>query len=335
MRLIYAAPNAVIKRLVLIAAACGIAALPAQETRAQTGDYPDKPVRVIVPFPPGGGVDVIARLVAPKLSENLGRQVVIDNRGGASGNIGTEMAARAAPDGYTLLAHTLPFVTNTFLYSRVPYNVLTDFSPVSLLSSTPSLLAVHPSVPVRSVRELLELARAKPGVLNYATAGIGTNPHIAGELFNYLGKVNIVPVHFKGGGPALIATIGGEIGIITSIVPEIAPHVKTGRLRALGVTSVKRSRAMPDVPAIVEAGLPGYEFVTWHGLLAPANTPKAIVALLNDKLVKTMGSADLSRVLEEKGLEVIASSPEEFSNHLKRELEKWRRVVRERNLRAD
>ena len=334
--MIYAPPNAAeVKRLVLIIAACAIAALPARDARAQTGDFPDKQVRLIVPFPPGGGVDVIARLFAPRLSENLGRQIVIDNRGGASGNIGTEVAARALPDGYTLLAHTLPFVTNTFLYSKVPYNVLTDFSPVSLMSSTPSLLAVHPSLPVRSVRELLELARAKPGVLNYATAGIGTNPHIAGELFNYLGKVNIVPVHFKGGGPALIATIGGEVEIITSIVPEIAPHVKTGRLRALGVTGVKRSAAMPDVHSIAEAGLPGYEFVTWHGMLAPANTPRAIVALLNDKLVKTMRSADVSRILEDKGFEIIASSPEEFSDHLKRELEKWNRVVRERNLRAE
>ena len=334
--MIYAPPNAAeVKRLVLIIAACAIAALPARDARAQTGDFPDKQVRLIVPFPPGGGVDVIARLVAPRLSENLGRQIVIDNRGGASGNIGTEVAARALPDGYTLLAHTLPFVTNTFLYSKVPYNVLTDFSPVSLMSSTPSLLAVHPSLPVRSVRELLELARAKPGVLNYATAGIGTNPHIAGELFNYLGKVNIVPVHFKGGGPALIATIGGEVEIITSIVPEIAPHVKTGRLRALGVTGVKRSAAMPDVPSIAEAGLPGYEFITWHGMLAPANTPRTIVALLNDKLVKTMRSADVSRILEGKGFEIIASSPEEFSDHLKRELEKWNRVVRERNLRAE
>ena len=323
------------KPLALAAAACAIAASPAHDARAQAGEYPDKPVRLIVPFPPGGGVDVIARLVVPRLSENLGRQMVIDNRGGASGNIGTEMVARAAPDGYTVLMHTLPFVTNTFLYSRVPYNVVTDFAPVSLMTSSPSLLAVHPSLPVRSVRELLALARAKPGVLNYATAGIGTNPHIAGELINYLGKVNIVAVHFKGGGPALIATIGGEVGIITSIVPEIAPHVKTGRLRALGVTSLKRSQAVPEVPPIAEAGLPGYEFVTWHGMLAPAGTPRAVVALLNDRLGKAMAAADLSRMLEEKGFEIIASSPEEFSNHLKRELEKWGRVVRERNLRAD
>lgn len=299
---------------------------------AQT--YPSKPIRLLVPFPPGGSVDLVARLVAPKLSESLGQQIVIDNRSGASGNIAAEMVARAAPDGYTLMVHTIPFVANTFL-SRVPYDVLNDFAPVSLLSSSPSMLAVHPSLPVHSVRELLAMARSRPGALNYASAGVGTNPHIAGELFNYLGKVNIVVVQFKGGGPALIATMSGEVGIAFTNLAETSAYVKAGRLRALGVSSTTRAAVMPDVPTIAEAGLPGYEFTTWHGMLAPKGTPRAIVTSLSEKLRLTMRSPDQAKLYEQKGLDVIASSPEEFSAHLKKELEKWGRVIRERGMKAD
>jgi tripartite-type tricarboxylate transporter receptor subunit TctC len=300
-----------------------------------TLSYPEKPIRLIVPFPPGGSVDLIARLVAPKLSESLGQQIVIDNRSGASGNIGAELVARAAPDGYMLMVHTIPFVVNTFLYRRVPYDVLNDFAPVSLLSSSPSLLAVHPSLPVRSVRELLALAKSRPGALNYASAGVGTNPHIAGELFNYLGKVNIVAVQFKGGGPALIATISGEVGVTFTNFAETSAHVKGNRLHALGVSSTKRSALMPDVPTIAEAGLPGYEFVTWHGMLGPKGMPRAIVALLNERLKKTMGSPDQSQLFKDRGLDIIASSSEEFATHLKSELGKWGRVIKERGMRAD
>jgi tripartite-type tricarboxylate transporter receptor subunit TctC len=296
--------------------------------------YPSKPIRLLVPFPPGGSVDLVARLVAPKLSESLGQQIVIDNRSGASGNIAAEMVARAAPDGYTLMVHTIPFVANTFL-NRVPYDVLNDFAPVSLLSSSPSMLAVHPSLPVHSVRELLALARLRPGTLNYASAGVGTNPHIAGELFNYLGKVNIVVVQFKGGGPALIATMSGEVGIAFTNLAETSAYVKAGRLRALGVSSTTRAAVMPDVPTIAEAGLPGYEFTTWHGMLAPKGTPRAIVASLSGKLRQTMRSPDQAKLYEQKGLDIIASSPEEFSAHLKKELEKWGRVIKERGMKAD
>lgn len=297
--------------------------------------YPSKPIRLLVPFPPGGSVDLVARLIAPKLSESLGQQIVIDNRSGASGNIAAELVARAAPDGYTLMVHTIPFVANTFLYSRVPYDVLNDFVPVSLLSSSPSVLAVHPSLPVRSVRELLALAKSRPGALNYASAGVGTNPHITGELFNYLGKVNIVAVHFKGGGPALIATMSGEVGVAFTNLSETSVYVKAGRLRALGITSAKRSAVLPDVPTIAEAGLPGYEFTTWHGMLAPKGTPKAIVALLSEKVRQTMRTPDQARLFEQRGLDIIASSPEEFSAHLKQELEKWGRVIKERGMKAD
>jgi tripartite-type tricarboxylate transporter receptor subunit TctC len=324
-----------LKKIILLAVGCGFTVAAAGFAGAQTENYPGKPVRWVVPFPPGGSVDLIARLVSPKLSENLGQQIVIDNRSGASGNIGTELVSRAAPDGYTLLSHTVPFVVNTFLYSRVPYDVLNDFVPVSLLASTPGLLTVHPSLPAHSVRELLQLAKSRPGALNYAAAGVGTNPHIAGELFNYLGKVNIVAVQFKGGSPAVIATIGGEVGITFTSLIETASHVNSRKLRALGVTSTKRSATLPNVPTIAEAGLPGYEFVAWHGMVAPKGTPMAVVALLNEKLKKTMGSPEQTRRLEETGLDVIASSAEEFSTHLKNELEKWGRVIKERGMRAD
>lgn len=302
---------------------------------AHSADYPEKPIRLVVPFAPGGGVDTVARLIAPKLAENLGQQLILDNRGGASGNIGAEVVARAAPDGYTLLIHTTPFVTNTFLYSRVPYDVARDFAPVSLLSTAPSVLTVHPSLPVRSVGELLKLARAKPGTLNYASAGIATNPHIAGELFNYLGKVDLVAIQYKGAGPGLIATMSGEVAIAFSNIAQTTQLVRQKRLRALGISSTKRSPALPDVPTIAEAGLPGYEFVTWNGILAPRATPAATVAVLNEKIRKTMASTELAPRLHESGLEVSTSSPEEFSAHLKSELGKWGPVLKARNMRAE
>lgn len=323
------------KSILTIVASGAIALLSAGLATAQVENYPIRPVRVISPFPAGGSVDLVARMVGAKLSESLGQQVVIDNRSGASGNIGAEVAARAAPDGYTLMVHTIPFVANTFLYSRVPYDVLSDFVPISLLTSSPSLLTVHPSVPARSVRELLALAKSRPGALNYASAGIGTNPHIAGELFNYLGKVNIVAVHFKGGGPGLIAAVSGEVGITFTNFAETSTLVKAGKLRALGVSSTKRAPAMPDVPTIAEAGLPGYEFVTWHGMLAPKGTPRPIIVLLNERIRKTMTAPDQAQRFHERGLDVIASTPEEFSAHLKSELQKWGRVIKERGMRAE
>ena len=302
---------------------------------AQGQNYPTRPIRVISPFPAGGSVDLVARMVGAKLGESLGQQVIVDNRSGASGNIGAEIVARAAPDGYTLMVHTIPFVANTFLYSRVPYDVVNDFAPVSLLTSSPSILTVHPSIPARSVKELLALARAQPGALNYASAGVGTNPHIAGELFNYLGKVNIVAVHFKGGGPGLIAAVSGEVGITFTNFAETSALVKAGKLRALGVSSARRAAAMPEIPTIAEAGLSGYEFVTWHGMLAPRATPRPIVALLSERIRKTMTLPDQSARYHERGLDVIASTPDEFAAHLQSELQKWGRVIRERGMRAE
>ncbi len=315
-----------------------VATAPAWAQSASTGSgqaYPAKPVRVIVPFPPGGSVDVIARIIAPKFSESLGQQVVIDNRSGASGNIGSELAARAAPDGYTLLANTLPFVTNSFLYSRMPYDAVKDFTPVSLLASSPVALAVHPSIPVRSVRELVQLAKAKPGALNYASAGAGTNHHIAGELLNFLAKTDITAIHFKGGGPAAIANLAGEVGINWPNVVAAVPYVKAGRIHALGVTSARRSVAMPNVPTIAEAGVPGYDFTPWYLVLAPAGTPAAIVAQLNEHLVKTLRAPDIADRMARDGVDVVASSQEQAVKHIQTEMDKWRRVTKERGMRAE
>lgn len=314
-----------------IAAAIALACV--QNAWAQ--DYPNKPIRWIVPFPPGGSVDILARLVSAKLTESFGQQVVVDNRSGASGNIGTELVARAAPDGYTVGSNTVPFVANTFLYSRVPYNVLNDFVPVSTMATTAALLAVHPSVPAHSVRELLQLAKSRPGALSYGSAGVGSNPHVAGELFNYLGKVNLMVVHYKGGAPAVVAAIGGEVSVTFSSALETAPHVTSKRLRPLGVTGLKRSAVLPGVPTIAEAGIPGYEFDAWHIMLAPKGTPAAVVALLNDRIKRILRAPGQLRQYEERGLDVVASSPEESAAYLKSETIKWGKVIKERGMRAD
>lgn len=313
---------------------CGTFFLPAIAA-AQSDNYPTKSVRLVTPFPPGGSVDVIARLIAPKLSESLGKPVVVDNRTGASGNIGTELTARSPADGYTLLINTLPLVTNIFIMSRVPYDLQNDFEPVCLLSSSSAILGVHPSLPVRNTKELLELARSKRGTLNYGTAGIGTNPHIAGELFNYLGKTNIVAVHYKGGGPSLIAAISGEVTVTFANTPETMPYVDAKRLRGLAISSLKRRANLPELPTVSESGVPGYEFLTWHVIMAPKGTPRPVVTLLNERLRKILNTPEQNQQLLQKGIDVIGASPEETAAHLKREMEKWSRVVKERGIRAE
>ncbi len=312
-----------------VVALFALLALPAA---AQT--YPAKTVRLISPFPPGGSVDVVGRLIAAKLTENIGQQVIVDNRSGASGNIGMELAARSAPDGHTLVINTLPLVTNQFLMSRVPYDPVRDFAPISHVTSSPSLVTVHPSLPARSVKELIALAKARPGQLNYSAAGVGTNPHIAGELFNLLGGVDILAVQFKGGGPADMATIGGEVEITFGNVSQQIGYIKAGRLRALAVTSAKRSSLLPDLPTVAEAGVPGYDFVTWHGILAPKATPRPVVAYLNEQLKKVLTAPDQAPLWKERGLDVVASSAEQFAAHIEREQTKWGRVIKERGIKA-
>ncbi|HJQ63366.1 MAG TPA: tripartite tricarboxylate transporter substrate binding protein [Burkholderiales bacterium] len=314
----------------LTAALLAAAALPAQAAER----YPTKPIRLIAPFPPGGSTDFNARAIQDKFSDLLGQQMVIDNRGGASGQIGTRIAKESAPDGYTLLVHTVAFVTSPILYKNAGYDPLKDFTPVSLLSKVPTAISVHPSLPVHSVKELLALAKSKPDQLNYASSGIGTNAHITGELFNLLGKTAIRPIHYKGGGPALAAVVGGEVQVGFSNISQTARLAETGRLRPLAVSSLKRSSALPNLPTVAESGLPGFEMVAWHLVAVPAGTPPAIVRALNEKVRATLNDPVILQRFEKSGMESVPTTPGETSAYLKNEQAKWRRVIAERNIQS-
>ena len=322
----------------LVAAGLVLAALTLALPAAAQG-YPSKPIRLVAPFPPGGSVDVVGRLLATKLSDSMGQQMVVDNRSGASGVIGTEVVMNAPPDGYTLLINTIPFVSNQFLMPRAPYDPLRDFVSISLVASSPSLVTVHPSVPARSIQELVALAKSKPGQLYYSAAGVGTNPHIAGELFNLLAEVNIVAVQYKGGGPADTALIAGEVAATFGNISQEIAFVKAGRMRALAVTGTKRNPAMPELPTVVEAApegpLRGYEFETWYVVAAPKGTPRAIVDTVNSHIRKALSAPDQVKFWEERGLTVIASTPEAAAAHLESEQKKWQRVIKERGIKAE
>jgi tripartite-type tricarboxylate transporter receptor subunit TctC len=297
--------------------------------------FPERPLRMIVPFPPGGSVDVVARIAGQKMTEIAGQSIVVDNRGGASGNIGSELAARAPADGYTIMMTTIPLVVNPSLFSKVPYDVVRDFAPISLIAAAPFVLAVHPSLPAKSVKELVALARARPGQLNYASAGSGTNLHIAAELFKNLSGTNIVHVPYKGGGPALSALLGGEAQLSFLGVVAVVPHVKSGKMRALALTAAKRSAVLPDLPTIAESGVAGYEFASWYGVLAPAGTPAPRITKLHDILVRSLRSPDLAGRMATEGADIIAGSPQQFAAYLKTELTKWARVVKDSGLRVE
>jgi tripartite-type tricarboxylate transporter receptor subunit TctC len=325
-------PLKILRGIVAIGLAVAASAAAAQA-------YPAKAIRLISPFPPGGSVDVVGRLLALKVSESLGQQMVVENRAGASGVIGTEVVMNAPPDGYMLLINTIPFVTNQLMMARAPYDPLRDFASISLVASSPSVVTVHPSVPARSIKELIALAKSKPGELHYSAAGVGTNPHIAGELFNVLADVNIGAVQYKGGGPADMAVIAGEVQVTFGNISQQAGNVRAGRLRALAVTSAKRNPSMPELPTVAEAApegpLRGYEFDTWFVIVAPKGTLRPIVDTLSSHIRKALTAADQSKLWEERGLTVIASTPEEAAAHLEREQNKWRRVIRERGIKAE
>lgn len=324
-----------LRRAACISLILGAGLVPLRLALAQSDAYPNRPVRLISPFPPGGSVDVVGRLLAAKLSESLGQQMVVDNRSGASGVIGTEVVMNSPPDGYTLLINTIPFVSNQFLMPRAPYDPLRDFVAISLVASAPSFVTVHPSLPARSIRELVSLAKSKPGQLYYSAAGVGTNPHIAGELFNLLAGTNIIAVQFKGGGPADTALIAGDVGVTFGNVSQEIGHVKSGRMRALAVTSAKRIAAMPDLPTVAESGVPGYEFDTWFVVAAPKGTPRPIVDTLNSHIRKVLTTPEQVKFYEERGLTVIASTPEVAAAYLESEQNKWARVIRERGIKAE
>jgi tripartite-type tricarboxylate transporter receptor subunit TctC len=290
--------------------------------------YPAKSVRLIVGQAPGGATDVIARLVSPKLGEQLGQNVVVENRTGAAGSIGATFVAKSAPDGYNLLVVSSSYAINPSLYTDLPFDPVKDLMPVTLIAEAPFLLVVHPSMPVRTVKDLVAFAKAKPDVLNYASGGNGSSGNLAGELFTYLAKVKIVHVPYKGAGPALVDVMAGQVHMTFGSVLSSLGHVKNGRLRALGVTSATRSTGAPDLPTIAEAGVPGYQTTTWYGLLAPANTPAAIVNRLREEMKKAVEAPNVrSRILND-GAEPRGSSPKEFQMHLAAEMKRATEIIK-------
>lgn len=298
--------------------------------------YPTKPVRLIVPFPPGSGVDVLSRVIAPALGEQLGQQVVADNRGGASGLIGAELAAKAPADGYTLLMATASMLTVSPALRKVPYSVSKDFTYITQLGATYSLLVVHPSMPATSVKQLLALARAKPGVITYASTGIATPPHMAGELFKLRGGVNIVHVPYKGSGPAITDLLGGHVDMFFINMQSAMPYVNNRRVRPLAVTGSRRHELVPDVPTMLESGFK--DFIagnTWYGLLTPAGVPRDIAGRLHADMVKVLGQPDIRKRLAAIGASVIANSPDEFTANVRNELDTWIKVIRETGIKAE
>jgi len=297
--------------------------------------YPARPIRLIVPFPPGGGTDTMARVVAPKLSEFLGQQVVSENRGGAGANIGAEVAAKSAPDGYTLMLATITNAIGASLYSRLNYDLVRDFAPITRLATTPHILVVHPSVPVRTVKEFVALAKAKPGELAYSSSGSGSAAHLAGELFNSLTGVKTTHVPYKGGGPSMIALVGGEVSVAFATMPSAIGYVRSGRLRGIAVTTERRSPSTPELPTIAETGVAGYEAGSWYGLSAPAGTSKEIITRLHAETLKVVGLPDVKERLFNAGFEIVTSTPEEFAAFTRNEIQKWGKIVKAAGLKVD
>ena len=290
--------------------------------------YPLKPIRIIAAFPPGGFVDLCARVVSGPLGSAFGQQVIVDNRGGAGGIVGTELAARAVPDGYTLIVGSVgTHAVNQTLYRKLPYHVLRDFQPVTRLADAPSILAVHPSLPVKNVKDLIALARAQPKKILYASAGSGTSTHLAAVLFESLAQVQLVHVPYKGGGPMIVDVVAGQVPVTFGTAATVSPHTKSGRLRGLGVTGGKRSATLPELPTVAEGGVPGYEMLNWLGVFAPANTPRVIVEKLNSELLRILRTSDVRERLNAAGAEPAALTTEEFAAFVKSEVEKWAKVV--------
>ena len=300
-------------------------ALP--QARAQD-QYPSRPIRIIVSIPAGSGTDTVARLIAKGLSERLGRQVVVENRPGAGTIIGNEIVAKAKPDGYTLLMNGAAFTISPAIYRKIPYDALHDFAPITVAVFTPNLMVVHPSVPVKSVKEMIALAKARPDQILYASGGNGTNSHLATALFVSMAQIRMLHVPYKGSTPGVIDLIAGNVAMTTNSMSTLMPHVRAGKLRALGVASARRVAAAPDLPTIAEAGLPGYESVQWSGLLAPAGTPPEIIARLHKETVAIVSAPDVKKRLAGDGSEVVANSPDEFAVFIKAELVKWAAVVK-------
>ena len=297
-------------------------------------DYPNRPVRLIIPFPPGGSNDVVGRMIGDQLSKQLGKQVVIDNRAGAGGVIGTELAAKEKPDGYTLLVISLAHAVNPWLY-KLPYDPIKAFAPIGVMGSGPNVVVVHPDLPVHSIKELVALAKQKPGDIQYASAGIGSFQHLGGELFKLEAGVDMLHVPFKGGGPAMIDVVGGHTKVMFSSLVQTTPHIKTGKLRAIGVGSKERSKVLPDVPSVAEAGVPTYEAVNWWGIVAPAGTPQPIIDRLHAALTASQDTAEVEKQFAAEGAVVVKKSPAEFGAFMESEMKKWEQVVKKGGIKAE
>ncbi len=314
--------------IIAVTLLCGIEAVHAQA-------YPTRSIRFVAPYVPGGGVDFVARVVAAKLSETIGQQVIVENRPGGGTNIGSELVARAAPDGYTLLVGGVPNTVNAVFFKKLPYDVVKDFAPVSQMTTAPNILAVHPSLPVRSARELIALAKQRRGELTFASAGIGSSNHLSGELFRVMAGVEIVHVPYKGGGAAVTDLLAGQVSMYFGTTPSTMPHVRTGKLRALGVTSLKRSRAAPDIPTMNEAALPGFENAAWHGLLAPAATPQGVIDKLHTEVTRVLRLPETIDRMAAQGVDVIASSPAELAAFIKQDLLKYDKLVKSAGIKIE
>ena len=320
----------------LTAALNAIAAqAPARQPQGGEQTYPSRPIRYIVPQAPGGSSDTLARALVQRLGDSLGQQVVVDNRPGATGIIGAEIAARANPDGYTVIQVATSHATNPAMQARLPFDAARDFAPIALLSQQPNLWIVHPSLPVKSIKELIAYAKSKPGQLNFASSGTGGSQHLAGELLKAMTGIEMVHIPYKGSPPALTDLLGGRVLLMSSTMPPALPHIKTGRVRVLAVTSAKRSPALPEAPTVAEAGVPGYEAIAWQGLLAPAGAPRTIITRLNGELLKILSQSDVRNKLTELGYETIGSSPEEFTMYIKTEITKWAKGIKSVGIRAD
>ena len=315
-------------------AVAALLAVFAQNAFAQA--YPTHSIRLVVPFPAGGTTDILARAAAQKLSESLGQSVVVDNRPGAAGNIGADIVAKSAPDGYTLLMGTVgTHAINPGLYAKMPYDHVKDFVPVVLVAGVPNVLAVNPAFPVNSVAELIALAKSKPGTINFASSGSGTSIHMSGELFKAMAGVDMTHVPYKGSSPALTDLMGGQVQIMFDNLPSALPLIKAGKLRAIAVTSLKRAAALPDVPTISESGLPGFEASSWFGVLAPAGTPAPVVAKINADVNKWLQSPEARDQLLAQGANAAGGTPEQFAAHIRAETEKWAKVVKASGAKAD
>ena len=310
--------------LVAVTTALLAATLPA----AAQGNYPNKSVRFVVPFAPGGGTDIIGRIIAQALSEMLGQPVVVDNRGGAGSTLGTEIVTKSPADGYTLLFGNISLAFNATLYQKLSYDAQRDLAPITLAAVQPNIVVINPALPAKNLREFIDLARANPGKYNYASAGIGSGTHLAAELLKMLTKINLVHIPYKGTGPALNDLVGGQVNMMVSTFASALPHVRSGRLRALGVTTTKRSPAAPDVATLIEGGVAGFDYSTWYGIFAPRGTPKPIIDKLHAATHRVLARDEIKNRLDGQGVDPIVNSPAEFAAYLKSETDKWGKVVR-------